>query len=55
MTNDREMMKKEAIKRMEFLHLHPRVIKDFEKDNVVNASFLSALYYLTDTILEENA
>lgn len=48
MTNDREMMKKEAIKRMEFLHLHPRAIKDFEKDNVVNVSFLSAIYYLTD-------
>lgn len=48
MTTDRELMKKEAVKRMEFLHIHPAAIESFEKDNVVNASFLSALYYLTD-------
>lgn len=48
MINDRKRMKKEAIKRMEFLHLHPRAIKDFEKDNVINVSFLSALYCLTE-------
>ena len=44
----REKMKKEALDRMKILGLHENAIKDLEQDDVVNASFFGALYFLPD-------
>ena len=44
-----EQKKKEAITRMKLLHLHPNVIREFEKDNILNLSESGGfLYWLTD-------
>ena len=38
--------KKEAIERMQLLKLHPNVIEEFKKDNIVNLSEGAMLYWL---------
>ena len=44
-----EKKKEEALKRMKLLELYPNVIKEFEKDNVVNLSENGGfLYWLND-------
>lgn len=43
-----EEMKQEAIKRMNIIQLFPTIIKEFEKDNIVNLSDRGYLYWLTD-------
>ena len=44
-----EQKKQEAIARMKPLHLHPNVIREFEKDNILNLSESGGfLYWLTD-------
>lgn len=44
----REKMKKEALARMKILGLHENALKDLEQEDVVNASFFGALYFLHD-------
>lgn len=44
-----EKKKQEAIERMKFLNLYPNIIKEFEKENIVNMSENGGfLYWLTD-------
>ena len=44
-----EKKKEEALKRMKLLELYPNVIKEFEKDNVINLSENGGfLYWLND-------
>ena len=44
----REKMKKEALVRMKILDLHENALRDLEQEDVVNASFFGALYFLHD-------
>lgn len=44
----REKMKKEALVRMKILGLHENALRDLEQEDVVNASFFGALYFLHD-------
>ena len=44
----REKMKKEALVRMKILGLHENALMDLEQEDVVNASFFGALYFLHD-------
>ncbi len=46
----REVMKEEAIERMNILNLHPNVIKEFTEKDTLNYSYseLGFLYWLTD-------
>ncbi len=44
-----EEKKKEALERMKMLNLYPNVIREFEKENILNMSeSIGYLYWLTD-------
>ena len=43
-----EEKKQEALARMKFLDLHKNIIKEFDKENIVNMSERAYLYWLTD-------
>ena len=46
---EKTKQKTEAITRMKLLKLHPNIIKEFEKDGIVNLSENGGfLYWLTD-------